>query len=602
MRIGWRPHWFSRGNAGFRARNVRKRRRQLLASKRQRAGRGAIGGPRAQWVRVEGLEDRTLLSAVSWTGTAGDNQWNTAKKWSTDAVPGSSNTVTIDAPANTVIQLTSSVSVQSISTNAELQLSGSLTVQGGITLNGGTSIQLGDSTGLIFDGSETLGGSGTVSLTGANCYVVAQGKGTQAGAATLTIGSGITIDSTATSGSIGTSYSFDSFINQGIISGDGAHHTLYLEGNDSNPGTLEATNGATLDIAGTIEDSNSTSIDSTSTLIVAGTLSGTISTQSGSTITGTGTLNSATLTGSASIVSSDLTITGGLTLGNGTAIPIDGLVVFDGTQTLSGDGTINLVVNPEYYNYEDLVAQGNGTQAGAATLTIGSGITIDSTATSGSIGTSYSFDSFINQGIISVDGANHTLYLEGNGSNPGTLEATNGATLDIAGTIEDSNSTSIDSTSTLIVAGTLSGTISTQSGSTITGTGTLNSATLTGSARIVSSDLTITGGLTLGNGTAIPIDGLVVFDGTQTLSGDGTINLVVNPEYYNYEDLVAQGNGTRAGAATLTIGSGITIDSSAPEGIVGAGSDYDAIFNQGTIAADGANATLTFEGFSNSST
>ena len=52
--------------------------------------------------RIEWMEPRTLLSAVSWTGGGGDNNWDTAANWSTDSVPGSGDDVTIDIAANVV--------------------------------------------------------------------------------------------------------------------------------------------------------------------------------------------------------------------------------------------------------------------------------------------------------------------------------------------------------------------------------------------------------------------------------------------------------------------------------------------------------------------
>ena len=52
--------------------------------------------------RIEWMEPRTLLSAVTWTGGGGDNNWDTAANWSTDSVPGSGDDVTINIAANVV--------------------------------------------------------------------------------------------------------------------------------------------------------------------------------------------------------------------------------------------------------------------------------------------------------------------------------------------------------------------------------------------------------------------------------------------------------------------------------------------------------------------
>jgi lactam utilization protein B len=74
-------------------------------------------------MRVEWLEDRTLLSAVSWTGGGNDNLWNDGKNWSTGSVPHFADDVTISAAAGTTIQVaTTSVAIHSLSTNAAISV------------------------------------------------------------------------------------------------------------------------------------------------------------------------------------------------------------------------------------------------------------------------------------------------------------------------------------------------------------------------------------------------------------------------------------------------------------------------------------------------
>src|SRR4051794_158562 len=65
--------------------------RKLNLSRRSPASRRR-GSPRramALVARVESLEARTLLSAVTWTGLAGTMSWNDAANWSGNALPGS---------------------------------------------------------------------------------------------------------------------------------------------------------------------------------------------------------------------------------------------------------------------------------------------------------------------------------------------------------------------------------------------------------------------------------------------------------------------------------------------------------------------------------
>ncbi len=63
---------------------------------------GSQSGSRFCRPRVEWMEARTLLSAVFWTGTAGDNNWDTPANWNDEAVPGPTDDVTIDTRANVV--------------------------------------------------------------------------------------------------------------------------------------------------------------------------------------------------------------------------------------------------------------------------------------------------------------------------------------------------------------------------------------------------------------------------------------------------------------------------------------------------------------------
>src|SRR5437867_2601011 len=66
-------------------------------------------------LRLEHLEDRTLLSTVSWDGGAGTLRWDDAQNWSTDSLPGSSDDAVIGAAFSglTITHDAGSVSVQS---------------------------------------------------------------------------------------------------------------------------------------------------------------------------------------------------------------------------------------------------------------------------------------------------------------------------------------------------------------------------------------------------------------------------------------------------------------------------------------------------------
>ena len=122
------------------------------------------------------MEPRTLLSAVSWTGTV-SSDWDTAANWSDDAVPGPSDDVTINNAAHVPVTHSQNVTdaINSLTASQPLTISGgslsvatassttsSLSVTGG-TLTGAGAITVG---GLLTLSSGTISGSGAVSANG----------------------------------------------------------------------------------------------------------------------------------------------------------------------------------------------------------------------------------------------------------------------------------------------------------------------------------------------------------------------------------------------------------------------------------------------------
>jgi probable HAF family extracellular repeat protein len=105
------------------------------------------------------LEERTLLSTVSWINPSGGD-WDTPSNWSTGAVPGPSDAVVINLPGITVTHTAGDDSVNSITSHDPIALNGgslsiasastidnSLAPSGGtlmtaadLTVNGGTAI------------------------------------------------------------------------------------------------------------------------------------------------------------------------------------------------------------------------------------------------------------------------------------------------------------------------------------------------------------------------------------------------------------------------------------------------------------------------------
>jgi len=302
--------------------------------------------------------------------------------------------------------------------------------------------------------------------------------------------------------------------------------------------TLQIDSGATL-AANTIQAS-------ANIVLSGGTIQGATVAESGGSelvLLSGGTLNNVTVSAGTVLDATQqwdaqITILNGLTL-NGT-LEVGGAdgstfayFLFNGTQMLGGTGSVVFGNYYYYYYYTNgLYAQGdNG--ANPATLTVGSGITID--GGNGDVSGYYSGDAIVNQGTIDADVAGGTIYVANNGSglsNSGTLEATAG-TLNVGG-----GSTPWSNGGNLIVSGTgvldLGG-VFTQAGlGTFTRTGgTVNlTGTLTGNLALSSA----TGSWNLAGGT--------IAGGTVTATGGA--------------ELVLTGSGGTLDG--VTIGSGTVLD------------------------------------------
>ena len=125
--------------------------------------------------RIEWMEPRTLLSAVIWTGSGGDNNWDTAANWNTDSVPGSGDDVTINITADVVHSENVTDSINSLTSTEPLTISGGTlsiaaasTINSTLSLTGGTLTGTGDLTvsGLVTLTAGTLSGSSALDANG----------------------------------------------------------------------------------------------------------------------------------------------------------------------------------------------------------------------------------------------------------------------------------------------------------------------------------------------------------------------------------------------------------------------------------------------------
>ncbi len=155
---------------------------------------------------IEGLEDRTLLSTITWnTATAptgGD--WDTPGNWVGGNVPGPSNAVVIDLTgAGTVTHNTNTPdSVLSLTTNSSTTLS-----------LGAGSIALGNGSSTL-GGPVTVGAAGTLSV-GAGASVLVESTLSDAGNVTFATGDQVTFYGSASSVSGSLTANGTNFINDG---------------------------------------------------------------------------------------------------------------------------------------------------------------------------------------------------------------------------------------------------------------------------------------------------------------------------------------------------------------------------------------------------
>ncbi len=360
--------------------------------------------------------------------------------------------------------------------------------------------------------------------------------------------------------------------------------------------------GGTLAVAGLISVAGPFTLNGNGALAGGTVVAGTTLTGSG------GTLNGVTIDGDLTIgatSSASLTVTNGLTL-NGTATlgsgsgSFYGQLRFDGSQSLLGNGEVVFVGS---HNFNTVwVFQS------ATALTIGPAITVR--GANGYIGYNPNFGSnsnvaVINQGTIHADTVGRTITISGNGNqNAGIIAASNGGTFSTQGGLTNVSTLSIDSASVLSVGGTLKGgTITSQSGGRLNG-GTLDGVTIDGDLTIwtgasVINGLTLNGALTLGDSSGSS-SGFLRFEGTQSLSGTGTV-IFAGSNVRNTLWVLQSGT-------TLTIAPDITVRGAT--GYIGSNPNLSvetnvAIVNHGTIQADTSGRTISIRsqgGLSNTGT
>ena len=522
---------------------------------------------------------------TTWIGPASGGDWSNAAYWSS-GVPTSSTNVCIDngnaqhsavtldtggSAANLTIDTDDSLSFND---NKSLTIFGSaITNAGNISLNSG-----GNNTDLILAGSDTvtLTGGGTVTLGNGseNNRIYSQSNGTLINQETIQgvgqIGVGLT-----------------TITNQATIDANVAG-VLYISpgsGGVTNTGTLEATNGSRLDLAGGYTNTGGTIKASGSNSVVtldnnASITGGTLTDTSGGVIES---LNSATLNG--------LTISTGSTY----ADPDNTSTVLQGTIRNNGNIALN-----SGGNNTNLILSGNGTVTltGTGTVTMGNGsennriysasngtlINQETIQGIGQIGVGQT--TITNSGTINANIAGVLTVSPGAGgvANTGTMEATNGSRLDLVGGYTNTGGIiSASGTSSLVTldqASITGGTLTSAGGGTIE---SVNSATLNGVT------------LSTGSSYAVPDNTNTILQGTITNKGNIALN-----SGGNNTDLIMSGNRTvtLTGTGTVTMGNGsennriysqsngTLVNKQTIQGVGQIGVGQTTITNNGTINAN----------------
>jgi hypothetical protein len=130
---------------------------------------------------LHSLEDRTAPTVVNWTGAANDSQWTTATNWSSNAVPGAGDDVSIINPSSGYVTYSggatsiNSLTLQGGDLRVAWYSTGSMAVTNGmqVTKSGSLSVGVGGTATFIENGatniaggSFTADGTSTVTLNG----------------------------------------------------------------------------------------------------------------------------------------------------------------------------------------------------------------------------------------------------------------------------------------------------------------------------------------------------------------------------------------------------------------------------------------------------
>jgi hypothetical protein len=440
-----------------------------------------------------------------------------------------------------------------------------------------------------------LSGGGTLALwnNGANRIYSSSGTGD-----TLVNSAGNTIQGSGQIGINSGSYAF-TLNNAGIINANQSSALNVFPTNTvTNTGTLEATNGATLNLSATVTNTGGTiqATGANSLVELNGSTinGGTLTTASGGTVqnSGTATLNGVTISngstftavnGSQTYLQGTFTNNGTIaqnSTGSDTDLILNHGITLGGTLAMSNNFANRIYGNSSFL---DNALTNNGTIQGSGQIGINSG--------------SYAF-TLTNNGTINANqSGGMQVAPSGTVTNTNLIEATNGATLNLIATVTNTGGT-IQATGTgslveLNGSAITGGTLTTSGGGTVQNSG---SATLDG--------VTISNGstVTLLNGTSTTLLGTIINNGTIAQNSTGS-----DTDLHISGNVTLDGTGVLAlsnnfanriyatGSDSLTNGADHTIEGAGQIGI-NSGSYAFTLTNNGTILANQSNTLQVASG------
>jgi len=526
------------------------------------------------------LDGRASAQTNTWTGKGTNSDWSNAGNWNSGAITNGENIViNLTTAATDVDQgftignltLSNAGDSATILNGVMLTLGGNVTNNGTITLN-----STGTTTGLVLG---TPAGGQTITLSGSGGLIMSNNvNNVIVGQSTL-----LNEETISGAGQIGApdlGYGPLTLANSGTINANAsAGMTISAAGGITNTGTIEATNGATLALqnmgsGGTlgIINTGGTISANASTLMLEGvtisggavTLTGAATLQLGATLQGVTLTNSAAGTidvGGLSTLEGTMSNPAGgkIEIGLGGWLILAGNISNKGTinnggwldlaSNMSNAGTINMA--PVTTTPAELLVDGDITLSGGGKITMSNSVnnlivadgsefsmltneeTISGAGQIGAPAIGSGQLTLVNAGTINANAsAGMTIETAGGLTNTGTIEATNGATLQLPSMGPQSLDAAIINTggtisanaSTLILSGStiLGGTV------TLTGASTLqlNNSAIQGATLNTST----TGIIEAVNGQNNTIDASTVsFHNIGTLAANGGSLIIEGP-------------------------------------------------------------------------